>query len=184
MKYFDPVVTDRYAQALFAVAKERGRLQPILDDMRQLGGLDAIGAKLTVFLESPQISTENKVELFEKAMRGRVDDLLVDFLDLLLKKNRINHARPIFERYRVLVERDQGLHQGTVETAVPLDDAQKRDMQAALERYMGRRLILQYVVNPDVVAGVRFKSDDLLLEDTVQGKLHRLRAKLETRLKH
>ena len=76
MKYFDPVVTDRYARALFHVAKRQDKTQKLLEQVQQLAHLNALGGKLAVFLESPQISTEAKLALFEKSMRGRLDDLL------------------------------------------------------------------------------------------------------------
>ena len=183
MKYFDPIVTERYAQALFEVARRQGKLQVICDAINSLHGLESLSNKLSVFLDSPQISTEDKLALFEKSMRGRVDDLLVDFMDLLLRKQRIDHLRPIFKRYDVLVQEDQGLHAGTVNTAVPLDDAQKATLKESLERYMGKRLVVKWKVDPAVVGGVRFKSGDLLLDDTVQAKLQRLRERLVERLK-
>ena len=183
MKYFDPIVTERYAQALFEVARRQGKLQVICDSIGQLHGLESLSNKLSVFLDSPQISTESKLGLFEKAMRGRVDDLLVDFMDLLLRKQRIDHMRPIFKRYSVLVQEDQGLHAGTVQTAVALDDSQKATLKDSLERYMGKRLVVKWMVDPEVVGGVRFKSGDLLLDDTVQAKLQRLRERLVERLK-
>ncbi len=179
MKYFDPVVTERYAQAFYAVARRKGATDQVLADAEVLLGMVPLADNLAVFLASPQITTEQKIGLFEKAMRGRVNDVLVDLFDLLLKKGRIDHARPIVARFRELVEREKGIFEARVETAVPLDEAQRRTLQSSLEAYTQSSLLIRFTVDPKVIGGVRFRCGDLLIDDTVAGKLHRLRGKLE-----
>ena len=59
----------------------------------------------------------------------------------------------------------------TVRVARPLDDDQRRRLQAALARQVGRELVLQEVVDPDVLGGVRVELGDEVVEGTVAGRL-------------
>jgi len=64
-------------------------------------------------------------------------------------------------------------------TAVALGDGERARLQAALESYLAAHLEVSFVVDPRVIGGVRFQCGDLLLDGSVQGKLSRLRERLE-----
>jgi F-type H+-transporting ATPase subunit delta len=179
VKYFDPVVANRYAHALFHVAQRQGVCDLILEQVAAVGPALRQNETLTLYIESPQISTEQKVALLDKMLKPRLTPLLYNLLVLLLRKGRIDHTRVIMERFRVLVERDRGIEEAEVRTASPMDDAQKAALQAALERRTGFKLLIRFRVDPAVIGGVRFKCGDLLIDDTVQGKLYRLRQRME-----
>ena len=59
----------------------------------------------------------------------------------------------------------------TVRVARPLEDDQRRRLQAALSRQVGRDLVLQEVVDPDVLGGVRVELGDEVVEGTVAARL-------------
>ena len=59
----------------------------------------------------------------------------------------------------------------TVRVARPLDPEQRRRLQAALSRQVGRDLVLQEVVDPDVLGGVRVELGDEVVEGTVASRL-------------
>ncbi len=63
----------------------------------------------------------------------------------------------------------------TVRVARPLDDDQRRRLQAALARQVGRDLVLQEVIDPDVLGGVRVELGDEVVEGTVAGRLDEAR---------
>ena len=63
----------------------------------------------------------------------------------------------------------------TVRVARPLDGDQRRRLQAALARQVGRDLVIQEVVDPDVLGGVRVELGDEVVEGTVAGRLDEAR---------
>lgn len=179
MIVYDTTVSERYAQALFNVGKRQDILNSIKDDAEQLLKLLKSGSKLAVFLEGPQFPTEDKLAMVEKLFAGKVDRVVSQLLVMLINKGRIEYARPIFTRFIELAEADQGLRQAEVATAVELTDEQKNRMQQGLESYTSSRLRLRYRVEPKLIAGVRFTMGDLLIDDSVKGKLEKLRFQLE-----
>ncbi len=179
MIVYDTTVRERYAQALFNVAKRQGVLDSVKDDAEQLLILLKKDSKMAVFLEGPQFPTEDKLALVNKLFSGKVQQIITQLLDMLIKKGRIDYARPIFTRFIELAEQDQGLHQAEVATAAELTESQKSQIQQGLERFTKSRLRLRYRVEPSLIAGVRFTMGDLLIDDTVKGKLEKLRFQLE-----
>jgi F-type H+-transporting ATPase subunit delta len=176
---YDTTVSERYAQALFNVSKRQGTLPTVIADAEQFLLVDKKDSRLAVFLEGPQFRTEDKLELVKRTFQGKLDPMLVQLVVMLINKGRIEYARPILTRFIELAEADQGLHPAEVATAVELSDDAKTRLQSALEAYTKSRLRIRYRVEPTLIAGVRFTMGDLMVDDSIKGKLDRLRFQLQ-----
>src|SRR3954471_1845795 len=77
-----------YAEALFDVAKEKGKLDAVRDELAQF--VDAVDGnrELQVFFFSPYFSSAEKVAGLKRAVSG-VDAELLNFLELLVEKQRM-----------------------------------------------------------------------------------------------
>ncbi len=179
MIVYDSTVSERYAKALFNVGKGKAILDAVKDDAQQLLILLERDSKLTVFLEGPQFPTEDKLALVSKLFSGTAQPVVEQLLVILIKKGRIEYARSIFERFIELAEADQGLHHAEVTTATALSSDDQSRVKQALETYTNSRLHLRYRIEPALIAGVRFTMGDLLIDDTVKGKLDRLKFQLQ-----
>jgi F-type H+-transporting ATPase subunit delta len=176
---YDSTVSERYAQALFNVAHRQGAHQGLLDEVLEMLKLFKSKSRLRSFLEGPQVTTEAKTELLKNAFEGKISPVLFQLLNLLLLKGRIEYVEPILQRFRILVERSQGIYEANVWTAKPLGDDQKNLLQSTLEKYTSNRLRIQFYQDPSLIGGVRFMYGDTLIDDSVKGKLERLRHHLE-----
>lgn len=179
MIVYDTTVSERYAQALFNVAKRQDKVAVVIADAEQFLLLDKKDSRLAVFLEGPQFRTEDKLALVKKLFESRLDAVLLQLVNMLILKGRIEYARPILTRFIEVAEADQGLHQAEVATAVELSEDAKTKLQSALEKYTSSRLRLRYRVEPSLIAGVRFSMGDLMIDDSIKGKLDRLRFQLQ-----
>ncbi len=63
----------------------------------------------------------------------------------------------------------------TVRVARPLESDQRSRLQAALARQVGREVVLQEVIQPDLLGGVRVELGDEVVEGTVAGRLDEAR---------
>ena len=77
-----------YAEALFDVAKEKGKLDAIGDELGQFADAVDGNRELQVFFFSPYFSSAEKVEGLKRAIDG-ADPELVNFLELLIEKHRM-----------------------------------------------------------------------------------------------
>jgi F-type H+-transporting ATPase subunit delta len=177
----DPIVVERYAQALFNAAKRQSATAEVAEHVAILLPMTGLGAKVQRFFESPSITTDAKVAVLEKALRGRFHTLLCDLIVLLLRKGRLGSWRSILQRFILLHEREQGIFEADVETARELDTGQRQSLQTALEGFTGARLRLNFWVEPELIGGVRFSYGDTLVDTTIKHKLRLLRKTLEAR---
>ncbi len=166
----------RYAEAAFGVARESG------DFDAWLSGLD----DLARLLQDPRASTaftSPAVDPGEK--RAALDRLLPDlpplvrnFVAILVERDRLAQAPEIAEAFRERVNQERGVLTADVTTAIPLDAELERTIQERLGAHLGhdpRRLVLRSQVDPQIIGGVVARVGDTLIDDSVRGRLERLR---------
>ena len=175
----DRKVATRYAGALLASAQEAGVLEGVAESYAALLELQLGQTDLRVFLESPQVRTEEKKELLGTVFGGRVEPLLLNFVYLLIDKNRMENFRDIGEEFAALVEREAGVMRAKVTTAVPLPDDLEKKLRDKLAGLTGKTMILEKRVDPAVIGGVKVVMEDKILDGTVRTNLDLLRKTLE-----
>lgn len=179
MNSVERTLVTSYATALFEAAKSKGVLEPVAEHSQTLRTLLERDAKLVTFMNAPNIGREDKARLFEKAFKGRFDPLLVNYLELLVRRNRLDVLADSLEVFHDLFLRHLGVAPGTVTTAAALAESEKQSLNAALNAFTGKTLRLTFVVDPKVLGGVRFASGDTLVDNTLAASLHRLKRTLE-----
>jgi F-type H+-transporting ATPase subunit delta len=174
----DPEVADRYGSALFSLAKRQELIDRIADEGRVLLELIPRGSKVRTFLEGPQFNIADQLGMIERAFKGRISDMLVNLLKLLIKRHRIFYLEEILKVYNNQVEEHRGIYSAEVFTAVDLDVTQKASLNYCLEQHTGNRLKIKYRNDPKIIGGVIFRFKDLLIDDSVRTRLCLLRQRM------
>jgi len=174
----DRQVATRYAEALLLSAKQAGVMAEVAESFA--GVLDAAegNRELAIFLDSPQVRTEEKKELVGNVFGGRIEPVLLNFFLLLIDRNRIENTRDIGEVFAELVEVESGITRASVVTAVPLPDDLAATLKSRLAAHTGTDIILEKKIDPDVIGGVRVTLGDRVLDGTVRTNLDLLRKTL------
>jgi F-type H+-transporting ATPase subunit delta len=174
MNIADRTLVTSYAQALFGAASAKGVLEEVAPQADRLGGLVDADVRLRTFMNAPNISREEKENLLTRAFSGRFNELLVNFLRLLVRRGRLNLMSDTLREFHALYLESKGIAEGRVVTAVELSEAEKAELEKSLNGYTGKKLQLKYSTDPKVLGGVRFQSGDLLIENTLSMGLSRL----------
>lgn len=175
----DRKVAARYAGALLASAKADGVLTGVADSYAAVMAVVAANGQLVIFLDSPQVATQEKKDLLQSVFGDRIEPVLLRFLFLLLDKNRIENMGDIAEEFAALVEDELGVMRARVVTAVALTDDLAAALEAKLTAFTGKKVILDKRVDPAVIGGVCVTMKDRVLDGTVRTNLDLLRKKLE-----
>jgi F-type H+-transporting ATPase subunit delta len=174
----DRKVATRYAEALLDRAKAEGALESLADSLA--GVLDAVKGNdpLRIFMDSPQVRTEEKKELMTKVFGGKIEPVLLAFFHLLIDKNRIENTRDIGEVFAELVETEKGYLRARVVTAIELPTDLAAMLEGNLAAHTGKKIILEKKVDPAVIGGVCVTMGDKILDGTVRTNLDLLRKTL------
>jgi F-type H+-transporting ATPase subunit delta len=169
-----------YSRALMELAAAHDRVRPVLEDVRILAGLFRENRDFRIVIESPGIDAAEKRTVFEKVFRGRFDDLVVNFLGLIVGKKRQFLLPEIFEECEILHDQVMGRARVEATTAVPLDEAQEKEIKGILEEKLKKTVLLENKVRPDVLGGLIIRHGDEVADASVRTALARIAERLES----
>jgi F-type H+-transporting ATPase subunit delta len=163
-----------YADALFEVASESGKLDEVHEQLGQL--VDAMNEHrdLQLFFFSPYFTSEEKRGGISKAITG-AEPALVNFLELLADKHRMPAIFTIRRIFDELWADARKRLEVTVTSAVELDDALLGQIRGEIEERTGREIDLEAVVDDDVLGGLVLRVGNMIFDASVRSKLERVR---------
>ena len=163
-----------YAEALFEVARDKGKLDAIHDELGQLA--DALDAdrELRVFFFSPYFSSAEKREGLRRAVSG-ADPELINFLELLIEKHRIPEIFRIRRQFEELWKRENRRIDVTVTSAVELDPAVVSRIGEEIGRQTGQEVELASRVDEEILGGVVLQVGNMVLDASIRARLEKLR---------
>ena len=167
-----------YAQALFDLARDRGRGDAIGTELAEIAALLCGTPELRTFLETPALGPAVKTRALGAALGGRADPLVVDFLCLLVDNRRADALESIAAVYRQLADVAAGRMRVRAESAVGLPEDLRARMAADLGARLRRECILETVQRPELLAGLVLTVGDTVFDGSVRSRLRRLRREM------
>ena len=105
--------------------------------------------------------------------RGKIASLVQSLVE---KKPR--HYIDILENYKRLIRLEVEKRHARIESAVPLSSETNSRVLKNLKRRYGKSLTTEFVVNPQLLGGMRIRIGSDVWDGTVRNRLERLRQQL------
>jgi F-type H+-transporting ATPase subunit delta len=174
----DSTIARNYAEALLALARKADDLQAwgrLIDDVASAMERDA---RLRVFLETPQISADEKNAVLSKAYEDRAPRLFLRYLQRLVKNRRQMLIPEIANEYRDLVDEVEGRLHAQVTLAKAVDDEERAEIARHLSRTLGKAVVPQIRINPNILGGIIVRVGDRVMDGSVRRRLGVLRTRM------
>jgi F-type H+-transporting ATPase subunit delta len=155
-------------------AERAGVLDETEDELFRFARLVESDPELREAIGGRAMPLSARQDLVTDLLRGRASDATVALARRAVVARERTFAHTI-EGFVDLAAAQRNRVVATVRVARPLDDDQRRRLQAALSRQVGRDLVIQEVIDPDVIGGVRVELGDEVVEGTVAGRLDEAR---------
>ena len=178
MRQQDIPVLETYAEALLDAARGRGEVDPVFAEAGLLRRVLAANPGLLRLMEKPAIAKEEKKALLRKVFDGRLSPLMTHLPLLLVDNYRGGLWGDILEFFITKVEREQGIRYAEIATARVLSSEEKDLLKTRLEKFTGKQLRIQYHETADLLGGVLFRCEDILIDTTLSSALHGLGRRL------
>jgi F-type H+-transporting ATPase subunit delta len=133
--------------------------------------------ELRELLRNPQLDPRARAAALEDVLAGG-DQLLRNFLLVLVDKGRIGELEVIAEEFERLVAEQEGVLSAELTTAVELSDDDERRLLQQIETASGRKLEATRHVDPGLIGGIVLQVGSHRLDASVRGRLDRLRRAL------
>ena len=163
-----------YAEALFDVAKEKGKLDAVRDELAQF--VDAVDGnrELQVFFFSPYFSSAEKVGGLKRAVSD-ADAELINFLELLIEKQRMPEIFRIRRQLDELWKQENRRIDVTVTSAVTLEPSVVEKVGEEIERQTGQKVELSSRVDAEILGGIVLQVGNMVLDASIRSRLEKLR---------
>jgi ATP synthase F1 delta subunit len=163
-----------YSEALFEVAKEKGKLDQVHDQLGEIADVLAENRDLQVFFFSPYFSSNEKRDGIKRAIDGAEPEL-VNFLELLAEKHRMPALFRIRRRFDELWAKENKRLGVTVTSAVELDASVVEQVGAEIEKQTGQTIELKSEVDPSIIGGLKLQVGNMVLDASIYNRLEKLR---------
>ena len=161
----------KYARALIDVLGEgghenvRGQFESVIE---MIAGSDS----LIGFLSNPFVEDEDKIDIVVQiAQRAQLNDMLRNFIVLLVRKNRISIIVDTFSSFDRMVREMREQVEAIVETPVELSTADLESIQSRIAPLFEKKVELKMKIDPGILGGVRVRTGDIIIDATVDNSL-------------
>src|SRR5690606_38467674 len=134
------IIARNYAETLLALATRHGGDAAVdeygaaIEEVAELLRREPL---VRDFLESPRVNVEAKKQAIRASFGGRVPDLFLRFLLVVVEKRRQALLQEIAEQYLQLVDEVRGRARAEITLAREPDEALRSDIVTSLQRRLG-----------------------------------------------
>lgn len=169
------LIADRYAEALVKIAKD-GKLtfEKISENLNLIKDILTQSKDLNEVLINPLVSVEDKKEIIEKVFSNEVNILIINFLKVLVDKNRFDAFDEILNSYNKSLDDINNIARIKVTSAVEMSEDARKKLKVKLEEKTRKNVILDLSINSDIIAGLVIKIGDNVIDMSLKHKLEDL----------
>jgi len=171
----------RYAQSLLKTALDNKAESNVSKDMEDIGAMLERDDVLSDFVDTPIYSRKDQMAVIEAiAKKAKFHKLTVNFLKTLVDNKRLSSLANMVHAYQTVLREHNDEIAVNVRTAYELKKAQLDELTKTLKTTLGKNVILTQNVEKDLLGGMVVTVGSVMIDDSVKGKLERLKLNLKT----
>lgn len=164
----NPRLAGRYAKSLMDLSIEKNLLDTIFNDIRFLQSLCKQNPDFVNMLKSPVIGSAKKEKIIESIVVGKVHELTIAFLKLLVNKTREYNLPEIITAFVEQYNKLNNIHQVKITTAVPMSDAlQNAIVNKITSSTSLKKIALETEVKEALIGGFMLEMDGNLIDASI-----------------
>lgn len=167
-------VARRYARAIFDLAQERDLVDQVDQELNLVATMVESNRQLKAVMNDVLISPEVKRDLVERIFAGKVSPLVMNFLQLVVRKRREAWIPVMYRSFLDLANEARGIVEVEVRSAVPLPNETLVTLQSKLQTRFGKRVKFETQVAPELLGGLVVRVGDELMDGSVRTRLRRI----------
>ncbi len=174
----EPVTVARpYAEAVFKLASDGNALAAWSDALANIDGVVA-DASVQRCITDPNIGAQQLEGLVLGVVGDKLPGEARNFVQVLVQNGRLDLMPLIRAHFEALKREKEGVLEARIISALPIDDAQVKQLVAHLEAKYQRKVTAQVETDASLIGGVKIVVGDKVIDATVRGKLDAMAAAL------
>lgn len=173
-------LSQRYARAAVAAAQESNEVSACIADLIAFRAKFREIHELQQLLTNPALANERLKVLDAVLMQASVCQSAANLLRTLAARGRIELLDGVVEAAERLADELQHRLHAEVWSPMTLDDGERQALAGALEKRLGRKVVLDVNEAPELLAGLVVQVGDLKFDSSIRRQLEILRERLES----
>jgi F-type H+-transporting ATPase subunit delta len=168
-----------YAEALLVAAGRQNAVDATGEEL--IGFVSEVldpAPDIESFLGSPVIGKKAKTATLEKALPGRVSEIIRGLFAVLSRNGRLDLLRGITAAYRQLLDARAGRIPVKITSAGELSETQKAALTGTLTDILKQQPVLNIRVDKDLLGGLVVQVGDRVIDTSIRTRLQTLRTRL------
>ncbi|KAE8176073.1 F0F1 ATP synthase subunit delta [Photobacterium carnosum] len=161
-----------YAKAAFDFAVEKGELASWAE-MLTFASAVATNDTMQDILDSGY-AADKLTEIFVSVCGEQLDEFGHNLIKVMAVNGRLNALPDVYGEFMLMKHEHEKTIEAMVISAIALDESQLDAISAKLEQRLARKVMLTCSVDETLIAGVVIRAGDLVIDNSVRGKLNRL----------
>ncbi len=174
------IVARNYAQTLLELAGRHGGRATVEEYGRamELLGDTLADRRVREFLSTPRVGADERKQALRAALEGRVPELFLRFVMVVVDKRRQALLPDIAAEYRDLTDELAGRVRVQVTVSHAPDDALRDEITRTLTARLGKTVIPTFTVNPEILGGIVVRVGDDILDGSIRTRAAHLKRRL------
>ncbi len=163
-----------YAEALYGAARDLGHISEVSEEIVQIDRIVRNNTDLTEFMINPAVPLVHKKEVIKNVFDGKVLPETMNFLCILLDKNRYYDFHAIVREYQKIEENEMGVADGVIYSVVPLTEEQLNSFNQQASGLLHKKVKLRNKIDRSLIGGVKLFVDGKLIDASMSSRLEKL----------
>ena len=171
-KSFSSETANRYALALYELAKENSELEVVEKDINELLVIYNTSEDLKNFIKDPTQSQSSQLEILNKiSAEMSLSKIVKNFLSILIAKRRIFFLNVIFQNFISLISKKRGELNASLISSKNLTNEELKNLNAELSESMATTITFDYKVDENLIGGLKMQIGSLMVDTSIKNKL-------------
>ena len=172
-------IARRYSSALADVVVKSGGTEIVRDELVMWQKMIGENNGLSEVFRNPSIDQASKEKVLNELIKkAKPNKTTANFLQILLKNNRLSELGAINERFEKALDERNGIVTAEVTSARPLGEAEKAELQASLAKMTGKQVRLNYNTDENLIGGVVTRIGSTVYDGSVKTQLENLKQQM------
>lgn len=169
-----------YAIALFDLALETNKVEVYQEEVKAISNILKENKEFFDLLTNQFVSKEDKKNMLHNVFFSKIENMILNFLKLLIDKSRFNLSIDIFKEFNSLANDHRNIKEGILYSAISLDDARVKAIEEKVAKKIGKNVELSLVVDASLIGGIKVVIDDLIIDNSIKNRIESLSSDLKT----
>ncbi len=172
LKSFSTETSERYARALFELAKEKSELESIEHNAKNLIELYNKSEDLKNFFKNPTKDLKVQDQAIDKISEMmKFSKTFKNFLLVLVKKRRIFFLSKIIQSFIELISKKKGELRASLISSKNLTKDELKKIGEELSKAIGFSINLDYKLDENLIGGLKIQVGSLMIDSSIKNKL-------------